>query len=488
MLAKRNTKIVATIGPASQSRDQLKKCMGAGMNVARLNFSHSDHATHSDVIKNLTHLMEELKAPVSILQDLQGPKIRVEKMKDLTLKNGEEVIIADDFIPGTKSLSIDLKGLSKYAVVDQSVLIDDGLIELKISKVLKNKIICEVVHGGVVKERKGVNLPNMPFPMKSLTDKDLKDLKFGLTQPLDYVALSFVRRAQDILDLRKLLKTSSQPPRIVAKIEMADAIEHLEEIVAVSDAVMVARGDLAVEVGQARLASLQKKIITVCNQMGKPVITATQMLESMRDNPRPTRAEVTDVVNAVFDGSDALMLSAESAQGKFPVEAIRTMHELIVEAEKQDSIYNKINLNEKMEYVPEALAVSAALCASKLDAKAIVCMSTSGRTARLISRFRPQTYLLAVTDKVDTLRGLELCWGVQTLQINKFDSTEEVMTEIENVLVSHGIVKEGDRIVCTLGTPVRKGVKTNTLRVITVGNHGKVKKVTRALRYQMFPF
>lgn len=488
MLAKRNTKIVATIGPASESLDQLKKCMMAGMNVARLNFSHGDHAQHAQVIQNIQKLMHELKAPVALLQDLQGPKIRVEKMKDLVLQTGDEIIIADDFIPGHKSLSIDLKGLSKYAQVDQTVLIDDGLIELKISRVQKNKIICDVIHGGTVKERKGVNLPNMPFPMKSLTDKDLKDLKFGMTQSLDYVALSFVRKAQDILDLRKLLKNLERPPRIIAKIEMADAIEDLEQIVAVSDAVMVARGDLAVEVGQARLAGLQKKIIALCNHMGKPVITATQMLESMRDNPRPTRAEVTDVVNAVFDGSDALMLSAESAQGKFPVQAIQTMHELIVEAEKQESIYNKIQLESKMQYVPEALAISAALCASKLEAKAIVCMSTSGRTARLISRFRPHAYLLAVTDKVETLRGLELCWGVQTLQIQKFDSTEDVMAEIEKVLVTHGIVTEGDKIVCTLGTPVRKGVKTNTLRVITVGSHGKLKKSPRALRYQMFPF
>jgi pyruvate kinase len=491
MLANRKTKIVATIGPASESEDQLTKCVMAGMNVARLNFSHGEHGQHLKVIKNLHKISETLKAPVAILQDLQGPKVRVGKIKDRDLKDGEEVIISGDAkAAGKNGIPIDVPDLHKIVEPGHAILIDDGLIELKIVKVVKNQIFCEVIHGGTVRERKGVNLPQTSLPINSMTEKDVADLKFGLDHGVDYVALSFVRKAEDIIDLRKLIKKFAphSQVRVVAKIEMAEAIEHLEEIVEVSDAVMVARGDLAVEVGQARLASLQKKIIGVCNQVGRPVITATQMLESMKDNPRPTRAEITDVVNAVLDGSDALMLSAESARGKFPVDSIRTMHELIVEAEKEEDIYNKISLESKIQHIPEAISVSASLCALTLDAKVIVCLSTTGRTARLISRFRPKAHLLAATDEAPALRSLELCWGVQTLPIVNFKMNDDMMREIEGLLLSNGLVKPGDQVVLTLGLPIQKGNKTNALRVFTIGNAAKKKKDKAPLRYQVFPF
>ncbi len=492
MLAKRKTKIVATIGPASESEEMLKKCLIAGMNVARLNFSHGEHAQHQKVIKHLHKLSESLKAPVAILQDLQGPKVRVGKIKDITLKDGDEITIVGDLeASNKKTIPIDIQNLHQYIKIGDSVLIDDGLIELRAKKVQKTQVICEVIHGGIVRERKGVNLPQTSLPMSSLTDKDLADLKFGLAQGVDYVALSFVRQARDIIELRKLIKkAATNPVRVIAKIEMAEAIEHLSDIVEVSDAVMVARGDLAVEVGQTRLASLQKRIISTCNEIGRPVITATQMLESMKDNPRPTRAEITDVVNAVLDGSDALMLSAESARGKFPVESIRTMHDLIMEVEKEElEIYNKINLDSKIEHVPEAISVSASLCALTLDASVIVCLSTTGRTARLISRFRPKAHLVAVTDQAHTLRSLELCWGVQTLPIKNFRMNDELMKELEGLLMSHGLVKTGDRVVITLGLPIQKGNKTNALRVFTVGEAKKEKATgTKPLRYQVFPF
>jgi pyruvate kinase len=491
MLAKRKTKIVATIGPASESEEMLKKCIIAGMNVARLNFSHGEHADHQKVIKHLHKLSEAHKAPVAILQDLQGPKVRVGKIKDMTIQTGDEIVIVGDLeAPNKKTIPIDIQNLHQHVKVGDAILIDDGLIELRAKKIQKTQVICEVVNGGIVRERKGVNLPQTSLPMSSLTDKDLKDLKFGLSQGVDYVALSFVRQARDIIELRKLIKKSSAHVRVIAKIEMAEAIEHLEEIIEVSDAVMVARGDLAVEVGQTRLASLQKKIITMSNEIGRPVITATQMLESMKDNPRPTRAEITDVVNAVLDGSDALMLSAESARGKYPVESIRTMHDLIVEVEKEElEIYNKINLESKIEHVPEAISVSASLCALTLDASVIVCLSTTGRTARLISRFRPKAHLVAVTDEAHTLRSLELCWGVQTLPIKNFRMNDELMKELEGLLLTHGLVKTGDRVVITLGFPIQKGNKTNALRVFTVGEAKKEKNTTaKPLRYQVFPF
>jgi pyruvate kinase len=494
MLAHRKTKIVATIGPASESEAGLKNCLMAGMNVARLNFSHGDHAQHLKVINALHKLSEELKAPVAILQDLQGPKIRVGKIKSIDIKKGEQVTVVGEgeaVAKGTsgKVIPIDIKNLHQIVKVGTAILIEDGLMELKVLKVSKNQIICDVIHGGTVKERKGVNLPNVSLPMSSLTDKDLADLKFGLENNVDYVALSFVRQAKDIVELRKLIKKSGKTARIVAKIEMAEAIENLAEIIEVSDAVMVARGDLAVEVGQTRLASLQKRIIHLCNEIGRPVITATQMLESMKENPRPTRAEITDVANAVLDGSDALMLSAESASGKYPTESIATMHDLICEVEKEDSIYNKISLESRIQHIPEAISVSASLCSMTLDAKVIVCLSTTGRTARLISRFRPKAHLLAATDEVHTLRSLELCWGVQTMPITNFQMNEDLMSEIEALLVSHNLVKTGDQVVITLGLPIQKGNKTNALRVFTVGAKPKTSKpVPKPLRYQVFPF
>lgn len=493
MLASRKTKIVATIGPASESEANLKSCLMAGMNVARLNFSHGDHSQHLKVIKSLHKLSGELKAPVAILQDLQGPKIRVGKIKSLDIASGEEVVVVGDGesvrVGDKKVIPIDIKNLHQYVKAEDQILIEDGLLELKVKKVVKNQILCEVIHGGTVKERKGVNLPNVPFPMSSLTPKDIEDLKFGLSQDVDYIALSFVRSAKDIVELRKYIKKYGKSTRVVAKIEMADAITNLQEIIEVSDAVMVARGDLAVEVGQARLAGLQKRIIHMCNEIGRPVITATQMLESMKENPRPTRAEVTDVVNAVLDGSDALMLSAESASGKYPMASIRTMHELILEAEKEEEIYNKINLETKIHHIPEALSVSASLCALTLDATVIVCLSTTGRTARLISRFRPKAHLLAATDDVKALRSLELCWGVQTFPIKSMSMDETLMQEIEDWVVSHGLAKPGDKVVLTLGLPFQKGNKTNALRVFTVETKHKNKKpVPRPLRYQVFPF
>lgn len=470
MLIHRRTKIVATMGPATEDEKVLRACIEAGLNVARLNFSHSTHKEHEAFIKKIHKISNELHAPVAILQDLQGPKIRVGNIEDKEVHPGDKVFLSYGQKPSkTNHIPVDLEDLHKYTKAGDRVLIDDGLIELLVTKVSGQKVHCEVINKGTIKKRKGVNFPNTSLPMSSLTPKDIKDLKFGLKHDVDHVALSFVRTAKDIEELRKYINKSKKPARIVAKIEMAEAIEHLDEIIEAADAIMVARGDLAVEVGQARLAGLQKKIIAACNKKGKPVITATQMLESMRDNPRPTRAEITDVVNAVLDGSDALMLSAESASGKHPAVSIKTMHDLIVEAELSNSIYNKINLENKISNIPGAISVSAALCAFKLDAKAIVCLSTTGRTARLISRFRPKAHLIAATDKDHTLRSLELCWGVQTLPVKRYEDWEDIFESLEPLLLSHGIVEPGDQVVLTLGLPIKHGVKTNSLRVFTVG-------------------
>jgi pyruvate kinase len=349
------------------------------------------------------------------------------------------------------------------------IMLDDGLLELRIDKVREKSVECTVIYGGTLKDRKGINIPGGQLAIECLTEKDLRDLDFGLANGVDYVALSFVRKGDDIRQLQDIIKGKAPGTRVVAKIEMLEAIENLEEIVRLSDAVMVARGDLAVEVGQTRLPQIQKQIVQLCNRIGCPVITATQMLDSMTDSPRPTRAEITDVANAVLDGSDALMLSAESASGRYPFKTIQTMHEIICEVERNGEYYYNMTMDSEFYSVAEAIGAAASLTALKLNAAAIVCLTTSGRTASLISSFRPKARIIAVTHILPTLNRLELVWGIQTLTIEPYLSSDEAMHQIEEMLLKYGLVKTGDRVILTLGVPVLERGKTNALRVYTVG-------------------
>lgn len=472
MLANRRAKIVATIGPSTRDLVNLKKAIEAGMNVARLNFSHGKHEEHLSVIKNIRQLAIDMKAPVTILQDLQGPKVRVglfEKgsielePKQIVTVTIEDVLGKDGLIPS------DFKELCKACKSGTQILLDDGLIELKVLKVEDTKLEAEVIYGGTLKNRKGMNLPGVNLPVDAMTPKDKEDLQFGLQNGVDLVALSFVRHGKDIRMLRELIEKAGSPAKIVAKIEMLEALDNLEEIVRLSDAVMVARGDLAVEIGQTRLPSTQKRIINLCNQLGKPVITATQMLDSMVENPRPTRAEITDVANAVLDGSDALMLSAESASGKYPFKAIRTMHEIITEVEKSEENYYKISLESELLSTPAAIAASSTLTALKLNAAAIVCLTTSGKTAQIIAGFRPKAQIIAVTKDRDVLNRLEFTWGMQTLKLNPYTGLKDVLSQIEKILIENGLAKTGDRIILTLGQPMEDHGKTNALHVHVVG-------------------
>ncbi|MES2964736.1 MAG: pyruvate kinase [Bdellovibrionota bacterium] len=474
MLADRRTKIVATIGPATKSKENLRKAIMSGMNVARLNFSHGTHEDHLSVIKILRELSIEMNAPITILQDLQGPKIRVGKFdtetKTITLGEGDRVIITTENVMGKPGLiPTDFKDLPKTAMPGNRIMLDDGLMELRIESVEGNHVHCTVVYGGVLKERKGMNVPGGSIGIDCLTEKDLRDLDFGLENAVDYVALSFVRRGDDIRQLQDIIKRKAPGTRIVAKIEMLEAIDNLEEIVRLSDAVMVARGDLAVEVGQTRLPQIQKQIVRLCNRIGTPVITATQMLDSMTENPRPTRAEITDVANAVLDGSDALMLSAESASGKYPFKCIQTMHEIISEVERNGDYFYNMSLDSEFFSVAEAIGAAASLTALKLNASAIVCLTTSGRTASIISSFRPKARIIAVTHILPTLNRLELVWGIQGLVIDPYTSSDQAMSQIEEMLIKYGLVKTGDKVVLTLGVPVLERGKTNALRVYTVG-------------------
>ncbi|MEZ4872591.1 MAG: pyruvate kinase [Bdellovibrionales bacterium] len=486
MIADRRVKIVATIGPATSSKENLKKCIESGMNVARLNFSHGTHEDHVQVIRSIRELTSELKAPVAILQDLQGPKIRVGRFSAGSIElEGQKIVIKADRVDSDGvSIPTDFKELPESCSAGTRILLDDGLLELRVIKVVERDVHCEVVFGGTLKNRKGMNLPGAMLPVECMTPKDLDDLEFGLSQKVDYVALSFVRRGSDLRKLRELVDLKNPATRIVAKIEMLEAIDNLREIIQLSDGVMVARGDLAVEVGQTHLPKLQKEIISMCNELGRPVITATQMLDSMVENPRPTRAEITDVANAVLDGSDACMLSAESASGKYPFKCITTMSDIIMEVEKDSDFYYDINLNKELLTIADTIAEGACLAALKLNASAIVCLTTSGKTASLISAYRPKARVIAVTHMQDTLNRLELVWGIQTLRIKPYKSTDEAMSQIQRLLLEYGLVEQGDRVVLTLGVPVLEQSKTNSLRVYTIVGKApqNVDKSTHPLR------
>lgn len=486
IIAERRTKIVATIGPASRSREGLEKAIRAGMNVARLNFSHGRHEDHLEVIRHIRELSLELAAPVAILQDLQGPKIRVGKLKNgqVELKEGDEVKISTTLELGDeKVLTTDFKELPEACQPGTRILLDDGLLELTVLRVEKTEVTCRVVYGGLLKDRKGMNLPGAQLPVECLTDKDLEDLDFGLKNNVDYVALSFVRQGRDIQKLREIVQAKNPGTKIIAKIEMLEALQNLQEIITLSDGVMVARGDLAVEVGQTQLPLSQKRIIQMCNDIGRPVITATQMLDSMVENPRPTRAEITDVANAVLDGSDALMLSAESASGKYPFKCIQTMHEIILEVERTSDLYYNISLENEFVDVAESIGASASLSALKLNAPVIVCMSTTGKTAIQISNFRPKAQIVAATYVPETLNRLELVWGIQTLLIQRYKSSEEAMEQIEEKLLQYGLCQPGDKIILTMGLPVQQKAKTNTMRVYVAG-HAKGAATQKPLRFQ----
>lgn len=490
MLAHRRAKIVATMGPATRDPENLKKAIEAGMNVARLNFSHGTHEEHLKVIENIRRISVELKAPVTILQDLQGPKVRVGLFEkgSIVLQPSEIVTVTIDDVLGKDGLiPSDFKELCKACHPGHHILLDDGLIEIEVLSVSERSLQAKVIYGGILKNRKGMNLPGISLPVDAMTPKDKEDLEFGLKNNVDYVALSFVRHGKDIRQLREVIEHHRSPAKIVAKIEMLEALENLEEIVRLSDVVMVARGDLAVEVGQSRLPSSQKRIINLCNQLGKPVITATQMLDSMVENPRPTRAEITDVANAVLDGSDALMLSAESASGKYPFKAIRTMHEIILEVEKNEKNYWKISLDNQLLSAPAAIAASSVLSALKLNASAIVCLTTSGKTAQIIASYRPQAQIVAITTDFEVLNRLEITWGLQTLHIHGYQTLKDIIHQVEKLLIENGIAKTGERIILTLGQPIADRGKTNALHVHVLGGEEYLKSHSDKLPLRFAP-
>ncbi len=474
----RNTKIVCTIGPASESVETLEKLMGAGMNVARLNFSHGDYEEHGARIKNIRLAALKRNKNVAILLDTKGPEIRTGNFKDgrADIEKGQTVYISMDEVEGTaERFSVSYSGLIDDVEVGSKILIDDGLIELEVVNIDKdkNEIETKALNSGEVKNKKGVNVPNVSLNLPGITEKDRQDIIFGIENNVDFIAPSFIRRASDVLEIRDVLeKHNGEGIHIIPKIENQEGIDNIDEILEVSDGLMVARGDLGVEIPAEDVPLVQKQLIHKCNNAGKPVITATQMLDSMQRNPRPTRAEASDVANAIFDGTDAVMLSGETAAGLYPVESVQTMNNIALKAES--ALQHKRILDERSKHVnmtiTEAISQSVTHTAINLDVKAIIAPTESGYTARMISKYRPKQTIVAVTFNDRVNRQLALVWGVHPVQGKKTSSTDEMLDVAIKRGLASGVCKHGDRVLITAGVPVGESGTTNLLKVHIIGD------------------
>lgn len=462
------TKIVATIGPASSSIEVLRRMVDAGMNVARLNFSHGSYEDHAVMVKLLRAVEQEMDTPITLLQDLQGPKIRVGQ-----LPMGEKVLAEADLIPLVSvevweqypnAISIDYPHLATEAQPGDRILLDDGLLEMRVKAIQGIEVLCEVVNGGVLKSRKGVNLPGLDLTLPSMTEKDKKDLEFGLTQGIDWVSLSFVRKGADILELKQFLTDRGHGDLpVIAKIEKPQAIANLEEILAATNGVMVARGDLGVEVNPEKVPRLQKEIIRLCNLREIPVITATQMLDSMIHNPRPTRAEASDVANAILDGTDAVMLSGESAVGAYPVQAIRMLCKI---AEETESDLHFENVPPSNNTETHALSEALVVIDEILSLRYIVTFTTSGFTSLLASNQRPSVPVIAFTPSEKVYHSLNLVWGIIPFLIKEeFDTFEDLIQQAEVLLKERNMAKSGDQILIMAGIPTKIPMGTNFLKI-----------------------
>ncbi len=468
------TKIIATIGPSSSNYDVLKEMIMMGVDVVRLNFSHGDHKDHKETILNVRKISDELGVPITILQDLQGPKIRVGNLKgeSLNLLDGDNLLITSKNIVGDKNkISID------NDVIDdinegEKILVDDGKIELKVIEKLKNQVKVEIIRGGVLLERKGVNLPESEIKLSSVTDKDIKDLKFGLKNDVDWVALSFVRSEKDINELKKLIKKSASKTKIIAKIEKPQAIKNIDRIIKESDGLMVARGDLGVEMPMETVPIIQKKIVEKCNLACKPVIIATQMLESMITSKTPTRAESNDVANAVLDGSDAVMLSAESATGNYPLLAVESMARIINSVEKtSNTIYYKFEKFKKLRNkLSESLITTACRLSKQINAKVMVTMTKSGYSAYRVSGSRPKARIYIVTNEKKIVNELNLLWGVRSIYYNKTENIDSTLENIEKILIDNNHLSNGDKYIITSSMPSHWKGHTNMMKLNVVGS------------------
>lgn len=473
----KRTKIICTLGPSCEDPKVLTKMMENGMNVARLNFSHGSYENHSQLIQNIRALSVKLNKPIAILQDLQGPKIRIGELeKPVTIKKGQQIEIGKDLV-----MDIDL---SKSVKAGERILIEDGLMELKVVRVTPSvpgekkpgKIICKVINGGIVKSHKGVNLPDTTITFPIITSKDLADLKFGLQNDVDYIALSFVRDAKDILNLRKLIEKhipkGQMQPKIIAKIERKEAVQNFDSILKVTDGVMVARGDLGVEIADSQVPLIQKDLIAKCNRYAKPVIVATQMLDSMIRNPRPTRAEVSDVANSVIDHADGVMLSGETATGSYPVEAVTEMRRIIEATENSpyDDMPAEVFPKENTDDYKAALIAGAVLrLAIGVDAEAIIGTTESGYTPRFVSRERPSAPIIILTDREKVYRQMALLWGIRPLYVQSLSALKNVEGLLGHFVAQAKklkLIHKGQKVVLVAGNPL--GERMNLVQAVNV--------------------
>lgn len=470
----KKTKIVCTLGPASASEEMIRELALNGMDIARLNFSHDIHENHLNRINAIKKVREELNLPIAILLDTKGPEIRTLTLKDnqkVLLEKGQEFILTtDDIIGDEHRVGVTYTDLPNDVQVGSQILIDDGLIELKVKKIVNTDVICEVIAGGELGERKGVNLPNAKLKLPAITEKDREDIIFGINQGVDFIAASFVRNAEAIREIKKILNDCNSDVAIIAKIENAEGLENIDEIIEEADGIMVARGDLGVEVPSEVVPYIQKTIIQKCNDAFKPVITATQMLDSMIRNPRPTRAEATDVANAIHDGTDAIMLSGETAAGKYPVEALRMMVKIAKETESHLDYTNilKNNKDQRSKSISSAICYSAVATAMSIKASLIIASSFSGYTARIVSKFKPESYIIGLSPLDRTLRKMQIYWGVTPLKTDEVNSTDHLLEEAVKAVADNNYAEKGDTLILTAGVPAGKAGITNIIKVVTV--------------------
>ena len=474
----KRTKIICTMGPASSKKNTLRAMMRAGMDIARFNFSHGSHEEHRGRVDMVKNLREELNIPVALLLDTKGPEIRTKLLKDhkkITLEAGSEFTLTTGDIEGDETrVAITYENLYKDVKKGGKILIDDGLIELEIENIKNGDIVCRVLNGGELGERKGINVPYVKVKLPGITEQDKEDILFGITQEFDYIAASFVRDAKAIKEIRQLLdENGGHDIGIIAKIENAEGVENIDEIIKAADGIMVARGDLGVEIPASQVPHIQKEIIRKCNEHYTPVITATQMLDSMIRNPRPTRAEVADVANAIYDGTDAIMLSGETAAGKYPVDALQMMAEIaeMTEPHLDYKVFIEHRSMDGREKISSAVALATVRTAKNLKANAIVTPTMSGNTARLISNFRPKVPIYAITPNSTIQHKLQLIWGVTPLKGYQRDTTDHIMSQAMNVVRSRHLIHKGDLVVFTAGDPATNmtnghGAVTNMMHVI----------------------
>ena len=462
----KKTKIVCTLGPVSENEETLRELIKNGLNVCRLNFSHGSHEEHKGRMDLVKKLREELNMPTAILLDTKGPEIRTGKfdVPEVLLEEGQTFTITMKDVMGNKEMcTVSYKGLANDVKAGDTILIDDGLVGLTVKEVNGDDIVCEVQNSGIVKNHKGVNVPGVKVNLPAITEKDRSDIEFGIEQGIDFIAASFVRKVSDVLAIREILEENNATHiKIISKIENQEGVDNLDEIIEVSDGIMVARGDLGVEIPTEEIPVVQKLMIKKCNEAGKPVITATQMLDSMIRNPRPTRAEVTDVANAIYDGTDAIMLSGETAAGKYPVEAVKTMATIAKRAE--ETMRNRRTKINKSKNVTDAISYATCTTAMDLDARAILSSTASGHTARMVSKFRPDCPIIATTSDESVRRQLSLTWGVLPVMRNKSANTDQVIVNSIEAAKTAEYVNENDIVVITAGG----SETTNLIKVETV--------------------